>query len=36
MSVKGFSNKQVINIDLNLAGFSKASKQLDQENLSIN
>lgn len=36
MSVKGFSNEQVINIDLNLAGFSKASKQLDQENLSIN
>ena len=29
MSVKGFSNKQVINIDTNLAGFSKASKQLD-------
>ena len=36
MSVKGFSNKRVINIDLNLAGFSRASKQLDQENLSIN
>ena len=29
MSVKSFSNKQEINIDTNLAGFSNASKQLD-------